>query len=167
MREEKSTTNPNRGNAMKKLVIAAALLIGTVPFLATAQEAVVSTGDDLKWGPASPALPTGAQGAALVGDPAKEGLYVVRVKFPAGYKVAPHSHPNDENVTVISGMFHIGIGDKFDDTKGQALKPGGFAQAPKGVKHYAWASQETIIQLHGMGPQNLIYVNAADDPRKK
>jgi quercetin dioxygenase-like cupin family protein len=152
---------------MKKLVIAAALLMSTVPFFATAQEAVVSTGDDLKWGPASPALPTGAQGAALVGDPSKEGLYVVRVKFPAGYKVAPHSHPNDENVTVISGMFHIGIGDKFDDTKGQALKAGGFAQAPKGVKHYAWASQETIIQLHGMGPQNLIYVNAADDPRKK
>ena len=152
---------------MKKLVFAAALLIGTVPFFATAQEAVVSTGDDLKWGPASPALPTGAQGAVLVGDPAKEGLYVVRVKFPAGYKVAPHSHPNDENVTVISGMFHIGIGDKFDDTKGQALKPGGFAQAPKGVKHYAWASQETVIQLHGMGPQNLTYVNAADDPRKK
>jgi quercetin dioxygenase-like cupin family protein len=113
-------------------------------------------------GPASPALPTGAQGAVLVGDPAKEGLYVVRVKFPAGYKVAPHSHPNDENVTVISGTFHIGIGDKFDDTKGQALKPGGFAQAPKGVKHYAWASQETIIQLHGMGPQNLTYVNAAE-----
>ena len=60
-----------------------------------------------------------------------------------------------------------GIGEKFDDTKGQALKPGGFAQATKGVKHYAWASQETVIQLHGMGPQNLDYVNSADDPRKK
>jgi quercetin dioxygenase-like cupin family protein len=152
---------------MKKLVIIAAVLVGAVPFLATAQELVVATGDDLKWSAASPALPTGAQAVALVGDPSKEGLYVVRVKFPAGYKVAPHSHPNDENVTVISGMFHIGIGDKFDETKGQALKPGGFAQAPKGVKHYAWASQETIIQLHGMGPQNLIYVNPADDPRKK
>jgi quercetin dioxygenase-like cupin family protein len=89
------------------------------------------------------------------------------VKFPAGYKVPPHTHPNDENVTVISGTFHIAVGDKFDDTKGTVLKAGGFAQAPKGVKHYAWASQETIIRLHGMGPQNLIYINEADDPRKK
>jgi quercetin dioxygenase-like cupin family protein len=152
---------------MNKLVLAVALLVCSIPISASAQEATIRTGDDLKWGPASPALPTGAQGAALVGDPSKEGFYVVRVKLPAGYKVAPHSHPNDENVTVISGMFHIGVGDKFDDTKGTALKAGGFAQAPKGVKHFAWASQETIIQLHGIGPQNLIYVNAADDPRKK
>jgi quercetin dioxygenase-like cupin family protein len=152
---------------MKNVAAAVALLLASVPFSATGQEAKIFTGDDLKWGPASPALPTGAQGATLVGDPSKEGFYVVRVKFPAGYKIAPHSHPNDENVTVISGMFHLGIGDKFDDTKGTALKPGGFAQAPKGVKHYAWASQDTVIQLHGMGPQNLIYINEADDPRKK
>jgi quercetin dioxygenase-like cupin family protein len=76
-----------------------------------------------------------SQATALAGDPAKEGPYVVRVRFPAGYKVAPRSHPNDENVTVISGTFDIGIGDKFDDTKVQALGPGGFAQARKGVKH--------------------------------
>jgi len=152
---------------MKKIVIAVALLVGGVPFSAIAQEAATFQGDDLKWGPASPAMQKGAQGVALVGDPGKEGPYVIRVKFPAGYKVAPHSHPNDENVTVISGMFHFAIGDKFDETKGTALKPGGFAQAPKGVKHFAWASQETVIQLHGMGPQNLIYVNDADDPRKK
>jgi quercetin dioxygenase-like cupin family protein len=152
---------------MKKLGLAVTLLVCSIPLSASAQEAKTFTGDDLKWGPASPALPTGAQGATLIGDPSKEGFYVVRVKVPAGYKFAPHSHPNDENVTVISGMFHIGVGDKFDDTKGTALKPGGFAQAPKGVKHYAWASQETIVQLHGMGPQNLIYVNEADDPRKK
>jgi quercetin dioxygenase-like cupin family protein len=152
---------------MKKLGLAVALLVCSIPLSASAQEAKTFTGDDLKWGPASPALPTGAQGATLIGDPSKEGFYVVRVKVPAGYKFAPHSHPNDEHVTVISGMFHIGVGDKFDDTKGTALKPGGFAQAPKGVKHYAWVTQETIIQLHGMGPQNLIYVNETDDPRKK
>jgi quercetin dioxygenase-like cupin family protein len=154
-------------DAMKKIVIAAALLIGAVSFSAIAQEAMTSQADDLKWGQASPAMQKGAQGVALVGDPGKEGPYVIRLKFPAGFKVAPYSHPNDENVTVISGMFHFGIGDKFDETKGTALKPGGFAQAPKGIKHFAWASQETVIQLHGMGPQNLIYANDADDPRKK
>jgi quercetin dioxygenase-like cupin family protein len=152
---------------MKKIVTAVTLLVGAVSFSAIAQEAMTSQGDDVKWGPASPAMQKGAQGAALVGDPGKEGPYVVRMRLPAGFRVAPHSHPNDENVTVISGMFHFGVGDKFDETKATALKPGGFAQAPKGIKHFAWASQETVIQLHGMGPQNLIYVNDADDPRKQ
>jgi hypothetical protein len=89
----KSATEAQGRKAMKKLVSVAAILIAAIPFYATAQELVVSTGDDLKWSAASPALPTGAQAVALVGDPSKEGLYVVRVKFPAGYKVAPHSHP--------------------------------------------------------------------------
>ncbi len=89
------------------------------------------------------------------------------MKLPAGFKVAPHTHPNDENVTVISGTFHIGIGDTVDESKGQAVKPGGFLQVPKGVQHFAWASQDTVIQLHGVGPGGLAYVNAADDPRKK
>lgn len=139
----------------------------TAAHWAWAQQGTVVQSEDTKWGPASPALPTGAQQAVLVGDPTKEGGYVVRVKFPAGYKVAPHIHPNDENVTVISGMFHIGFGDKFDESKGQAVKPGGYSQAPKGVPHFAWASQDTVIQLHGVGPGGINYVNTADDPRKK
>jgi hypothetical protein len=76
-------------------------------------------------------------------------------------------HPIDENVTVISGMFHVGIGDRFDESKGQAVKAGGFPQVPKGVQHFVWASQETIIQVHGVGPGGIAYVDAADDPRKK
>src|SRR5262245_27358075 len=134
---------------------------------ASAQQATIVEGGALKWGPASPALPAGAQGAGVIGDPSKDGGYVARVKLPAGYKVAPHVHPNDENVTVLSGMFHLGIGDKFDESKGKALKPGDFYQVPKGVQHFAWASQETVIQLHGTGPGGINYVNPADDPRKK
>jgi len=118
-------------------------------------------------GAASPALPKGAQQAIVVGDPAKEGGYVVRSKLPAGYKVPPHTHPNDENVTVISGTFYIGFGDKFDESKGQAVKAGGFVQAPKGVQHFAWVTEETVIQLHGVGPGGITYVNSADDPRTK
>ena len=89
------------------------------------------------------------------------------MKAPAGYKVAPHVHPNDENVTVLSGMFHIGFGDKFDESKAHVVKPGGFLLVPKGVQHFAWASQETVIQLHGLGPHSITYVDPADDPRKK
>ena len=152
---------------MKRMTVALALLASSIPFTVLAQEALIAQPDTLKWAAASPALPTGAQSAVILGDPAKEGPYVLRLKLPAGYKVAPHSHPNDENVTVISGMFHLGIGEKFDESKGQAIKPGGYAQTPKGVKHYAWSSQETVIQLHGVGPGGFTYVNLADDPRKK
>jgi quercetin dioxygenase-like cupin family protein len=130
-------------------------------------QGTVFQSDAAKWGPGPPNVPAGAQAYGVVGDPTKEGGYVVRLKLPAGYKVPPHVHPNDENVTVISGTFHIGFGDKFDESKGQAIKAGGYSQAPKGVQHFAWTSEETVIQLHGVGPGGITYVNPADDPSKK
>jgi quercetin dioxygenase-like cupin family protein len=152
---------------MRKLPLIIGLFVGSIPFVALAQDAVIAQPDALKWGDPPPYLTPGPQAAGIVGDPSKAVPYVVRLKLPAGYKVMPHNHPNDENVTVISGEFHLGIGDKFDDTKGQIIKPGGYAQTPKGVNHFAWTGAETIIQLHGVGPGGLTYVNPADDPRKK
>jgi hypothetical protein len=67
---------------------------------------------------------------------------------------------------VISGSFHIGMGDKFDEAKGTMLKAGGFAQVSKGMSHYAWFTEPTILQIHGVGPSGITYVNPADDPRK-
>lgn len=122
--------------------------------------------DELRW--AAPAAYTpGAQLAVLKGDPTKEGLYVVRLKVPAGFIIAPHTHPNDENVTVLSGSFNIGTGDKLDLSKGASLKTGGYSYVAKGMSHYAWFAEETVLQLHGMGPQGVTYVNSTDDPRKK
>jgi quercetin dioxygenase-like cupin family protein len=109
----------------------------------------------------------GAQFSVLKGDPTKEGMYVVRLKVPAGFAIAAHTHPNDENVTVVSGSFNIGTGDKLDRTKGMLLKAGGYSYVAKGMTHYAWFTEDSIIQLHGMGPQGVTYVNPADDPRKK
>jgi quercetin dioxygenase-like cupin family protein len=154
---------------MKRNLLIAATIAGVLAggAWAWAQQATTVQSDAVKWEPGSPAAPPGAQQSVIVGDPTKDGGYVVRAKFPAGYKVPPHTHPNDENVTVISGMFHIGVGDKFDESKGQAIKPGGFVQIPKGVKHFAWTSQETVIQLHGVGPAGITYVDPKDDPRKK
>ncbi len=130
-------------------LISGLFLIGVLPLPATAaDEHVVVSPDNLKWGAAPPAFPKGAQIAVLSGDPSMEGLYVVRLKVPAGYKVPPHTHPNDENITVISGTFNIGMGDKLDEKKGDALKAGGFARAPKGMQHYAWFTEDTIVQLH-------------------
>jgi quercetin dioxygenase-like cupin family protein len=112
-----------------------------------------------------PSLPPGAKIAIVAGDPGNEGLYVARFKFPAGYEIPAHTHPNDENVTVISGTFHIGMGDKLDETKGRAIKAGGFFHMPRGMRHYAWASEETIVQANSIGPAGIAYVNPADDPR--
>src|SRR5258708_20218863 len=102
----------------------------SMPATATDEHNIVLP-DNLNWGAAPPAFPKGAQIAVLSGDPSMEGLYVVRLKVPAGYKVPPHTHPNDENITVISGTFNIGMGDKLDEKKGDALKPARFARPPK------------------------------------
>ncbi|MBI3408212.1 MAG: cupin domain-containing protein [Planctomycetes bacterium] len=123
--------------------------------------------DDIKWGPAPPALPSGAKVAVLSGDPTKSTAYVLRVQLPDGFKVPPHWHPTDENVTVIKGTFNIGRGDKFSKDSTEALPPGSFARMPKEMRHFAWAKGETIVQVHGIGPFEINYVNALDDPRKK
>lgn len=121
--------------------------------------------NDLKWQPAPPFLPKGAEFTVLSGDPAKDGLYVVRLKMPAGYKIPAHNHPTSEMVTVVSGHFHIGMGDKLDAKKGISLTAGGYGEAPAKMNHYAWTTSPTIVQVHGQGPFAITYVNAADDPR--
>jgi anti-sigma factor ChrR (cupin superfamily) len=122
--------------------------------------------DGLTWGAAPPVLPKGAQIAVLSGDPSKDGLYVLRLKMPANYKIPAHNHPTSEYVTVISGKFHIGMGDKLDGKKGVELRVGGFGEAPAHMNHYAWASEETVVQVHGQGPFAITYVNPTDDPSK-
>jgi quercetin dioxygenase-like cupin family protein len=115
---------------------------------------------------APPALAKGAEIAIVSGDPSMEGPYVLRLKLPAGFKIMPHRHPNTENVTVISGTFKFGSGEKFDEGKLEAVKPGGFLMVEKGMAHYAQAGEDTLIQLHGVGPTGIEYVDPADDPRK-
>ncbi len=128
---------------------------------------VIIRPDALKWGPAPAGLPAGAQVAVLAGDPSKSAPFAMRAKLPAGYKVPPHWHPVDENVTVIQGALWIGRGDKLDPAASEELPAGSFMRMPKEMRHFAWTKTETIIQLHGMGPFEIHYVNAADDPRKK
>ncbi len=84
------------------------------------------------------------------------------MKVPAGYRIEAHTHPNDENVTVPSGSFNIGTGDKLDQSKGTRVKAGGYSYVAKGMTFYAWFTEDTVLQLHGMGPQGI-----ASDPRKK
>jgi quercetin dioxygenase-like cupin family protein len=122
---------------------------------------------EVKWMPAPPALPAGAQLAVMYGDPSKNGPFVVRVKMPAGYRVAAHHHPTVENVTILEGSFHTGMGDKLEEKNGTSFAPGGFVSMPANMNHYAWTTAETIIQVHGDGPLQITYVNPADDPSNK
>jgi quercetin dioxygenase-like cupin family protein len=121
----------------------------------------------LKWVPAPPSLPAGATMALLTGDPSKEGLFVLRAKFPDGYKVPPHFHPTDEHVTVLKGGLMMGLGEKVDKAAMHAVAVGGYFTAPATKPHYVIAKGETIIQVTAMGPFAVTYVNAADDPRNK
>ena len=121
---------------------------------------------DMKWGDAPPIFGPGAKMAVLQGDPSKGGLYTVRLKAGDGYKVGPHWHPTTENITVISGTFYLGTGDKFDEATASAIGAGGFASMPAKMHHYGWFKGDTELQVHGIGPFKLIYVNPKDDPTK-
>jgi quercetin dioxygenase-like cupin family protein len=121
----------------------------------------------IQWMPAPPSMPPGAMISVLSGDPAKEGPFVMGIKFPDGWKVAPHWHPNDEHVTVLKGTLLMGMGEQADKATMKPIVVGGFTITPAKAPHYAMAKGETIIQVHGIGPFTATYVDPADDPRTK
>jgi hypothetical protein len=126
------------------------------------------TPDQITWGPAPPSLTAGAQLAVLSGNPmGTSGDYTVRLKLPAGYKIAPHWHPKRENVTVISGTLKVGMGDEFDVKKMMSFRTGSFAYLDPEMHHYAMANGATVVQIHGEAPLQINYVNPSDDPGKK
>ncbi len=155
---------------MKKTVgflVSLTLLCG----VAAAQDAkpthILMAPAELKWGDPPPVFEKGMSFTLVSGDPSKPGLYVVRAKMPAGYKIAPHWHPTDEHVTVLSGTLALGMGEKFDKASMKELPAGGYALLPAEMRHFAMATMETTIQVHGQGPFVLTYVNPADDPGKR
>lgn len=146
-------------------IVPLVLLVGVMPGLAQ-QSHVLMMPDALKW--VEPPVFPGAKLAVVQGDPSKEGLFMYRVKFPANYKIAPHFHKAGENVTVLSGVFHIGMGEVFDQTAGKEMPVGSFVAIPATHRHFAWAgAQETELQVHGVGPTDITFVKPADDPRNK
>jgi quercetin dioxygenase-like cupin family protein len=163
--------NPAR---LKNTVIALALGLAVAATI-SAPEALAQASDghtiltagDIKWSPAPPSLPAGAQAAVLYGDPGKDGQFALRLKLPKGYAIAPHTHPKPEIVTVISGTFRLGMGERADASKGQPLAAGSFFALHPGMAHFAFADEDTVVQLNSTGPWTLVYVNPNDDPRKK
>ena len=153
---------------MRKAALAAALFAFGYAGATTAQtQHVLMQPDELQWGPQPPALPPGGEIAIVSGDPEKPVPYVVRARLPAGYKIPAHIHPADEHLTVITGSVHVGMGTKLDETKGEKVATGGYVLVPKGMPHYLWISEPTVLQVHGIGPIEFMYIDPVDDPRKK
>ena len=146
------------------LVLTSLFLSGT----ALAQTAhVMVQPDDMKWGEGPPSLPSGAKFAVIEGKPVEAGPFTMRLRFPAGYKIPAHSHPAIEHVTVLSGVINFGMGDKFDASQLKPMPSGSFIVMPIGTNHFVETKEETVIQLHGIGPWDVTYVNPGDDPRKR
>ena len=153
--------------AIAPLVAIALVASPAIAQSTTHHTAPAISANSVVFGPAPDAFPANTQIAILMGDPSKPGPFVARLKFPAGYVFPPHMHSVDELVTVLTGTLHFGHGEVFDKKKGEALATGGFVPLAAKHAHFVWTEAEAIIQVHGTGPFDVIYVNAADDRRKK
>jgi len=149
------------------VLAALVLLLATTPVLAEDATPgwVVHEPDALDWRPSS-SLPAGALVAVLDGDPDQEGFFTMRIKMPDGYRVPPHWHAKQERVTVLSGVLNLGHGGTFDPKGTKPLAAGTYSSMPPGMQHFAFMTDETVLQLSTMGPWTVTYVHPEDDPRK-
>ncbi len=150
---------------IEAMVMAMGLTLAMLGLRADADEHRVAGPGDIKWGDAPPVFNKGAQMAVLYGDPSKEGLFIVRLKMPAGYKIMPHWHPTDENVTVVSGTFAVGMGDRLDP-KARLMPAGSFFSLPARMHHFAFTRHPTVVEVSGLGPFAINYINPDDDPSR-
>ena len=152
-------------NTLIALSVVAACLGAPASWADSAHHMMV-TPDELKWADVA-SVPPGAKITVIEGPLNEARPITFRLKFPADYKLPAHWHPGIEHVTVISGTFNMGAGDTLDTSKTKPLSAGSFAIMQPKTHHFAWTKEETIIQVHGIGPWAITYVNPADDPRKK
>jgi quercetin dioxygenase-like cupin family protein len=145
-------------------LIFASMLLGTSAWSQSEHHKMIKA-DELKWEDVS-AMP-GAKLTVLEGALDKQAPLTFRIKFPANFRIQAHWHPTTEHVTVLSGTLNLGTGDKFEQSKTKALPAGGFAIMPAKMHHFAWTSEETMLQVHANGPWQVNYVNPADAPKKK
>jgi hypothetical protein len=140
--------------------------LGASPAAAETSTHTMVTPGDLKWADV-PSLPTGAKLAVIEGPLNEAVPFTMRIQLPANYQIPAHWHPAIEHVTVISGTVNMGMGDKFDRSKTKALSGGSVAIMQPKTNHFLWTDQAAVVQVHGVGPWAINYVNPADDPRKK
>ena len=129
------------------------------------EKMALHTPANIEWKAGPPSMPAGAKFVVLEGDPAKDGPFVMRLQMPDGFHIPPHTHPKTERVTVITGELNLAMGEKLERSAAQKLPVGSYGFWPAGMVHTAWAAGPTVLQLHGIGPWSINYVNPADDPR--
>lgn len=149
------------------VVFVGCLLASSVGTLASVQRGgsdhTVISPEAVQW----KALRPGAEIAIISGDPDTAGApFVIRFRYHGKSRIPPHWHPVDEHLTVLSGMFRIGMGERGDEAATTPLAVGAYALLPAKMVHYAWADDNTVVQAHGIGPFVINYVNPADDPAK-
>src|SRR6267154_187378 len=145
--------------ALALLFAVAALAQGTAP--------VALTTDKMKWSSQGALALPGLEQASLVGDPSKPGPYTIRLKFPAGYKLAPHTHPDPREVTILSGTWYTGYGEQADPALLKALPAGSFYTEPANVAHFVEVREPVTIQVKGTGPSGRMFVDPAGDPKSR
>ncbi|MHB1949210.1 MAG: cupin domain-containing protein [Gammaproteobacteria bacterium] len=124
----------------------------------------VITPDTLQWG-SFDAFPPGAQAAILTGDPRENGYFMIRVKIPPHYKIPPNWQTVKVYATVLEGSYSIGVGNKFNPKTGKTLPSTGSVIIPANTHLYYWSNNGAVLEIHGIGPWDIHYVNPADDPR--
>jgi quercetin dioxygenase-like cupin family protein len=140
------------------IVVSVLLLVSGLAAGAYAQnitESIVVLPNEMLWKP-TPVSP-GLEIAVLYGDPPNSGVYVQRVRFPAGLKLMPHFHPDEWRTgVVLSGNYYFGLGEQWDESKLRLYPPGTFFSEPKGTPHFVWAKDgEVMVQFTAMGPTGI------------
>ena len=152
----------------KMVAVGFALGLGALvaaPLWAAEYSAVMPA--DIKWNDA-PSIGPGAKTAVIEGDPKSPGPFVMRVKIPPKTKIGVHTHPADENVTILAGTLYFAPGDKFDTKAAKPFGPGSYFSIGKGKPMFAYTTdKETVFQLHGVGPWGLTFLDPAGGPAKK
>jgi quercetin dioxygenase-like cupin family protein len=131
----------------------------------TAPGLMALTPAEMKWAAQGGLALPGLEQVNLVGDPAKPGPYTLRLRFPKGFKIAAHTHPDSREVTILSGTYATGYGDKFDAAKLKHLPAGSFYTEPANVPHFIEIIEDAVLQVSGIGPSGRAFVNPADNPR--
>ena len=146
-------------NLKLAFIAIAAVLIGTAMAQTAAPSVVALTPTEMRWQSQGGLATPGMEQLNLVGDPAKPGPYTLRLKFPKGFKIAPHTHPDSREVTIISGTFATGYGEKFDAEKLKILPAGSFYTEPANIPHYIEIKEEVVLQVSGTGPSGRHFVD--------
>jgi quercetin dioxygenase-like cupin family protein len=156
-------SNTNYRSALLLLVAGNALCVAMAQ---TGGASVVAlTPPEMKWTKQGALAAPGLEQFNLVGDPTKPGPYTLRLKFPKGYRIAPHTHPDSREVTIISGVFATGYGETFDNARLKTLPAGSFYTEPANVPHYIEIEEDTILQVSGMGPSGRKFINLPETPK--